>query len=545
MTDASRRNAFKLLLAGAAAAPFARGADAASPCAKGTPAPHWRAGIEGQRRADLGDGTYLNPIVAGDHPDPTVLKDGDDYYMTFSSFHSYPGLVIWHSTDLVNWTPITAALRQSLGVVWAVDLCKHGDRYFIYIPADPHGKGWSIYAIWADDIHGPWSDPIDMGIHGCIDPGHIVGEDGKRYLFVNGIRKIRLRDDGLAADGALEPAYQPWRYPDDWVVENFAPEGPKLLRRGEWFYLVTAVGGTAGPPTGHMVIAARSKSVHGPWEHCPHNPLVRTTSADEPWWSRGHATLVEGPAGDWWMVYHGYENGLRTLGRQTLLEPVEWTGDGWFRALGGDLSQPLPAPKGGRAGPAGVALSDDFSTDRFGVQWGFHEPAPDETRRIRYEAGGLRIAAKGGSPTDSTPLTCIVGDHAYAVEATLDLEDGAEGGLLLFYSPKAFVGVGFTPTQMKTYQFAEEQPWLRQAMRTRRVRIRLTNDRNVVTFHYARDDGTHDNGRHWVLHGHRMEVSGLHHNVFGGFLSLKVGLYCAGQGSLVVRDFTYRALGSG
>jgi xylan 1,4-beta-xylosidase len=219
-------------------------------------------------------------------------------------------------------------------VIWAVDLVKHDGRFFIYIPADPHGDGWSIFVIWADDIRGPWSKPINLHIQGQIDPGHVVGEDGKRYLFTNGIKKIRLTDDGLATAGPLEHAYAPWRYPDDWVVENFAPEGPKLLHRNGWFYLVTAVGGTAGPATGHMVIAARSRSVHGPWEHCPHNPLVRTMSAKEPWWSRGHATLVEGPGGDWWMVYHGYENGFRTLGRQTLLEPIEWTTDGWFRAKG-------------------------------------------------------------------------------------------------------------------------------------------------------------------------------------------------------------------
>ena len=75
-----------------------------------------------------------------------------------------------------------------------------------------------------------------------------------------------------------------------------------------------------------------------------HNPIVRTVSAEEKWWSRGHATLVEGPAGDWWMVYHGYENGFWTLGRQALLDPVEWTDDGWFRAKGGDLSQPIAKP---------------------------------------------------------------------------------------------------------------------------------------------------------------------------------------------------------
>ena len=133
---------------------------------------------EGQRKADRGDGTFLNPIFAGDHPDPSILKDGDDYYMTFSSFDAYPGLVIWHSTDLVNWTPIGPALRTNVGTVWAVDLCKHGDRYFIYLPTLAPGDAWKIHAIWADDIRGPWSDPVDLHVDGCIDPGHAVGEDG-------------------------------------------------------------------------------------------------------------------------------------------------------------------------------------------------------------------------------------------------------------------------------------------------------------------------------------------------------------------------------
>ena len=343
--QSGRRGLFKLALAGAGAAavPFA-----AAGCPAAAPRPAY--GIEGQRKADLGNGAFLNPIISGDHPDPTILKDGGDYYMTFSSFFSYPGVVIWHSRDLVNWTPICAALGKPLGSVWAMDLVKHDGRYFIYIPANPNNES-SIFVIHADNIRGPWSDPVDLKIPGCIDPGHAVGEDGKRYLFVNGVRRIALTDDGLATAGKLEHVYDPWRYPESWVVEMFAPEGPKLFRRGEWFYLVSAVGGTSGPPTSHMVTVARSRSIHGPWQDCPHNPVVRTQSADEPWWSRGHATVIEGPAGDWWMVYHGYENGFRTLGRQTLLEPVEWTSDGWFRARGGTLAQPLPKPRGGRAGP--------------------------------------------------------------------------------------------------------------------------------------------------------------------------------------------------
>jgi xylan 1,4-beta-xylosidase len=529
-----RRLLFKGLLAGAALPALADAAPRGVSTARAGLA--WGVGADGQRKADLGNGTYLNPIVSGDHPDPTILKDGETYYMTFSSFYSYPGLVIWRSTDLVNWEPVGAALRKPLGVIWAVDLIRHDGRYFIYIPADPEGKGWSIYVIWADHIEGPWSDPIDVGIKGCIDPGHIVGEDGKRYLFVNGVRKIRLTDDGLSADGPIEPAYAPWVYPDDWIVENFAPEGPKLLRRKGWFYLITAVGGTAGPATGHMVIAARSRSVQGPWEHCPHNPLVRTRNASEPWWSRGHATLVEGPAGDWWMVYHGYENGSRTLGRQTLLEPIEWTADGWFRALGGDLSKPLPKPAGGRAGPSHPGLTDDFSTDRFGLQWSFHSAVPDESSRAAYVAGGLRLNGQGTSPIDSAPLTCLVGDRSYTAEISVDLIGEAEGGILLFYNHKAFVGLGFTPTLLKTFQYSEELTWARATHNVRSLRLRVTNIENIITYHYS-----HDDGATWTRHGTRMEVSGLHHNVFGSFLSLRIGLYAAGTGEVRLRDFRYRA----
>src|SRR3546814_10610929 len=76
---------------------------------------HWGKGFEGQRRADLGDGTFLNPVFAGDHPDPSIVRDGDDYYITFSTFDAYPGIVIWHSRDLVNWRPVTAALTTPIG----------------------------------------------------------------------------------------------------------------------------------------------------------------------------------------------------------------------------------------------------------------------------------------------------------------------------------------------------------------------------------------------------------------------------------------------
>src|SRR3546814_7192692 len=91
-------------------------------CPAPAPPPRWGTGLDGQRKADLGDGRFLNPVMAGDHPDPSILKDGRDYYMTFSTFDSYPGLVIWHSRDLVNWRPVGPALTRNIGPVWAPEL---------------------------------------------------------------------------------------------------------------------------------------------------------------------------------------------------------------------------------------------------------------------------------------------------------------------------------------------------------------------------------------------------------------------------------------
>ena len=495
----------------------------------------WRRGIENQRRADKGEGTFLNPILSGDHPDPTIIRDGDVWYMTFSSFESYPGLVIWKSPDLVNWTPVTAALRTNIGSVWAPELVKHQGRYYLYIPARFPDRR-SIYVIHAEHIEGPWSEPIDLNLPRHIDPGHAVGEDGKRYLFLSGGDRIALSDDGLWTVGEVTHVYDPWKYPDDWVVEGFAPEGPKVMRRGEWFYLITAVGGTAGPPTGHMVIAARSKSIHGPWEDAPNNPIVRTWSAREKWWSRGHATLVEGPGGSWWMVYHGYENGFWTLGRQTLLDPVNWTGDGWFEAKGGDLSKPIGKPVSIAGASHGMALSDDFTTDRIGLQWAFHAPGPNEPARRIWSPGLLRLKGSGATPTDSRPLTFICGDLAYEVTADIEIDEDAEAGVLLFYSPKLYCGLGFNARGLVMHRVATQRNAAAPADFGRRMEIRVVNDRHIVTMY------TRTPGGAWTRYGVRIEVSGYNHNTAWDFLSLRPAIYCAGQGEARIRNVTYRAL---
>ena len=133
-------------------------------------------------------------LFAGDYADPSILRDGEDYYFTYSSLCYSPGLEIWHSKNLKDWEFVSYALKDYKFSVWAPELVKHNGRYFIYYPASVGG----VFAVWADKMEGPWSAPVDIGIPSyAIDPGHVVGEDGKRYIFTNGGMMYPLSDDGL------------------------------------------------------------------------------------------------------------------------------------------------------------------------------------------------------------------------------------------------------------------------------------------------------------------------------------------------------------
>ena len=174
---------------------------------------------------------YPKLILPGDYPDPTVLRDGDDYYMTHSPFLYTPGFLIWHSRDLVHWGPICRAMTDVVGSAMAPDLVKHDDRFYIYFPAQK--KNW---VIWADDIRGPWSKPVRLEVP-RIDPGHAVGEDGKRYLFLSAGHRILLSEDGLSVAGELEKVYEGWEFPKEWITEGMWLESPKIFRRGTFEYV--------------------------------------------------------------------------------------------------------------------------------------------------------------------------------------------------------------------------------------------------------------------------------------------------------------------
>jgi beta-xylosidase len=495
-----------------------------------------RIAAEGQRRADRGDGTFVNPIFAGEFPDPTVVRVGADYYMTHTSGTASPGLFVWHSRDLINWEPLGPAITQSPGDVWAPDIVHLNGLFYIYFPAlvtDAAGKGRRTnFVVTAKNPAGPWSDPVDLGVGG-IDPGHVVDARGQRFLYLDDGKVAPLSENGLSLAGPARKVYDGWEIPVDWNVECKCLESPKLFTRNGFYYLVSAQGGTAGPSTSHMIVVARSRSPLGPWENMPANPLLRTAARSERWWSQGHGTIIDGIDGRWWVVYHAFENGYRTLGRQTLLLPVEWTSDGWPRIpCGIDASHALKKPAGDRV-DHGLPLSDTFETAAAGWQWRRWEPRPAADVYRRGDAG-LQVTARGAGPADAALLTLAPLNHAYEVQVEVAREAGAEGGILLHYDGSNFAGIGVGRNGLRT--FLKGKPLEQAALPpgVSRVLLKIRNIEHDVRMFYSVD------GARWVPFETGMDLSGYHHDTLRNWSWLKVGLYAAGEGTVTFRDFRYR-----
>lgn len=464
---------------------------------------------------------FTNPLFAGDYPDPSILVDGKDYYIVHSSFEYYPGLTIWHSTDLTNWQPIQSPLTKYVGSVWAPDLVKYDGKYYIYFPADT-----TNYVIWSDNIDGKWSDPIDLKI-GRIDPGHVVDQKGNRYLYFSSGGYIQLTKNGLSTVGEFTETYAGWEIPRDWSIECFCMEGPKLTKHSDYYYLTVAEGGTAGPPTGHMVISARSKSPLGPWENSPYNPILRAKSADERWCSIGHATPFEDANGNWWMIFHGYEKNYYNMGRQTCLAPIEWTKDGWWKVADNfKVEQAIPM----KFEQKQYDLSDNFDGNSLKPTWRFWKNY--EIDRFEIKDNSLILNAKGTDIVSSCPLLVTPQNHAYSVSVEIETEGEAIAGLMLFYSNKIYSGILADSknvlSNLRGWQFITEEN-----VHNNHVFIKLANNRNVVDMYYSTD------GKSWNKTSNSFDISGYHHNVLSEFLAVRIGLVSMGNGKVKFKNFKY------
>lgn len=298
-----------------------------------------------------------NPVLPGFHPDPSLLRVGEDYYIATSTFEWFPGVRIHHSRDLANWELLAYALTDEDAVdmtgidmscgIWAPNLTyDKGIFYLAYtiVYTDRSKfKDTHNFVITSEDIKGPWSKPIPLSRSG-FDPSIFHDTDGRKYLvnMTMDYRENKYRFSGIDVQeydvAGKKLIGEPTR-----VFRGTArgtTEGPNIMKRNGWYYLVCAEGGTG---IRHCVTVVRSKSIYGPYEECPSNPIM--TALDKPdceLQRAGHAQVIEGSDGNWYMAHLCSRpiKGYSILGRETGIQNVHWTEDGWFRLTANEGGNP-------------------------------------------------------------------------------------------------------------------------------------------------------------------------------------------------------------
>ena len=297
--------------------------------------------------------TIQNPILPGFHPDASALQVGSDYYIATSTFEWWPGIDIYHSTDLVHWQWIAAPLQKpeqvpshlegnyNSGSLWAPHL-SYADGLFWLVYTDVKSstafKDTLNYVITAPAITGPWSEPTFVTASG-FDPALFHDEDGRHY-FLNMLFDWRLENPGFAGtviqefDAKVRKLIGQRKHFYKGTALGVC-EGPQILKKDGWYYLLCAAGGTG---YSHAATVARAKSLDGPWEDSPYLPLMTTKDdPSNPLQKSGHACFLQ-KGGDWYITQICArpltERGNCTLGRETALQKIEWV-DGWPRLVNG------------------------------------------------------------------------------------------------------------------------------------------------------------------------------------------------------------------
>jgi beta-xylosidase len=417
------------------------------------PLPAWQA--------DMGDGTYKNPVLHADYSDPDVIRVGEDYWMTSSSFNHVPGLPILHSRDLVNWTLVGHALQRQIpdghysvpqhgNGVWAPALRHHGGKFWIFYP-DPD---FGIHVITADDPRGEWSEPhVLKAGRGLIDPCPFWDDDGRAWMvhgwaksragFCNRITLHEISPDGrsvldegmVVIDGDKMPGWK-------------TIEGPKLYKRGGFYYIFTPAGGVA---EGYQAVF-RARDILGPYE----NRIV-LEQGNTPVNGPHQGAWVDTPSGQHWF-FHFQE--LPAHGRVVHLQPMRWRDDGW-PVMGEDPSghgtgYPVlrhDKPDCLAEKPAIPQTSDYFTNGLHGPQWQWQgNPRSDWLDATTTNQRGLKLRPV---PTDSSlwkaPNLLMQKFPApeFAVETRLTLqpshETGLRAGLIVFGYSYAWIGLRERP----------------------------------------------------------------------------------------------------
>lgn len=396
---------------------------------------------------------YQNPVQRGFFPDPSVIRVGEDYYMVNSSFQYFPAIPISHSKDMVHWHLIGHAItnpewldlseiKDSHGI-WAPDIEYVDGKFYIYATLRLNADGTRgnnvmrrQLVMCAERPEGPYSKPVAIEVDD-IDPSLFVDDDGSRYLVIaKAAQVIPLSDDGLAVAGERRTVWA--------GTGERCPEGPHIMKHNGYYYAILAEGGTG---YGHGINVARSKSLYGPYEESPYNPVMRQMDPEAPIQRSGHGKLVQDQNGKWWCYYLcGRRNSgnYTTIGRESALDPVEWTEDGWFVINGGhgpSLTQTAPdLPE--------VTYEhtdrDDFDSEKLSLDWEFVRTPDNGSWSLTERPGYLRLWTRDGQLSEIRAKNTLLRreqELSYTAETKLEFApdlDGEQAGLTCYYSTATY-----------------------------------------------------------------------------------------------------------
>jgi xylan 1,4-beta-xylosidase len=403
--------------------------------------------------------TYTNPIIPGFHPDPSICRVGQDYFLVTSSFEYFPGVPLFHSRDLVHWRQIGHVLTRPSQLSFAgwrpsggifAPTIRYHDGTFYMITTNMSGGG--NFYVHTRDPCGEWSQPIWVDQSG-IDPSLYFDDDGRVYLTSNWIGRFPPPDE-------IDPTDPVWGIQQSeidittgkrltepqhiWAgTGGRFPEAPHLYKINGRYYLLIAEGGTE---LAHMVTMARSDTPWGPWESCPHNPILTHRSIQSPFQALGHADLIEAHDGSWWLVCLGIRpQGMpycAHLGRETFLAPVRWDDAGWPQVgQQGRLMVEMEGPAFGPVTWEREPERDDFNAPHLGVQWNFLGVPDAATWSLTDRPGALSLQGTAARLDDGPPVTFIGRrqEHLTCEVATrIDFEpttDDEEAGLTVWMNP--------------------------------------------------------------------------------------------------------------
>lgn len=405
---------------------------------------------------------YHNPIRRGMFPDPSIVRVGEDYYMVNSSFIFFPCIPISHSKDLIHWEIIGHAVTEpewaSLDELeggrgyWAPDISYDNGKFYITATYRLNDTG-NVYrkqiVVSSEKPEGPYSKPALIDEDG-IDPS-IFHEDGRHYMLLNrGARILELNADCTKQISEAELLY----YGD----QKRAPEGPHLLKKDGYYYLFLAEGGTGA---GHRISVARSKTLMGNYEPCPYNPIMRQMDEGAAIQRCGHGKPVCTQNGEWYMVYlcgRMIGDGYSMLGRETALDPISWTADGWpvVNGLKGpsvlqkkpDLPEWLPKETASVSedGIRSVAAdAEQTMTAAAGWDKKWMTPRVPEPEGILFLPSGIRIKGSRFPLKDVAARNILLQrqtSFCFRAETGLfipKLADGQEAGLTCYYDENTWV----------------------------------------------------------------------------------------------------------